>query len=803
MIKNYITIAVRNMRKYTFYTAINIFGLAVGVTACLYIALYVSDELSYDRFHADAENIYRVGLHGRISGQEIYTTNSSMPLGPTLLTDVPGIEEMLRLIPATRGSGLAFRYNEKVFTEDKIFYADSNFYSFFSFQLERGDSRTVLTEPNSMVITRALAEKYFGDEEPIGKIIVVGNDKWPCKITGIAAEAPSNSHFHFQALISFVTIEKDFFPGWTGNSMQTYVRKNAATSVAEINTKLEEVVARHIGKELEEGLGISFDEFKKQGGIYSYVAYPLVDSHLRSSFQDDIEPSSDIQYVYVFSAVGVFILIIACINFMNLSTARSANRAKEVGLRKTLGSHRTQMVTQFLAESFTYSVIAVTLAVLLCYLLLPYFNLLSGKQLTLALFIQPVFLFTLLGLTIFIGLIAGSYPAFYLTSFNTVEVLKGKVRAGLKSKGVRSTLVVVQFSVSTFLIISTVVVYRQLNYMQGKNLGLDKENVITVSNTRRLGQNAEAFEQAVEGLSHVKKASFTNNTFPGMDNTTVFRQQGSDKDHLMGLYYTDWDHLDVMRLTMKEGRFFSRDFVTDSSACILNEAAVRELGLNEAVNTELTDFQGTKPEQIRVIGVVSDFNFESLKTIVRPVVIRLTDTRRNLMIRYEGSPQEAVTAIEKTWKQMAAGEPFEYTFLDQDFDQLFREEQRLGQLFSVLTGLAIFIACLGLFALAAFTAEQRTKEIGIRKAMGAGVLSITTLLSREFTLLVIASVAIAAVPAYFLLDSWLGNFAYHAELGWLVFVGSGLAALIIAWATVSFQAFKAARAKPIDSLRYE
>ncbi|MFZ5973206.1 MAG: FtsX-like permease family protein [Bacteroidota bacterium] len=452
--------------------------------------------------------------------------------------------------------------------------------------------------------------------------------------------------------------------------MQTYIRKAPATTVASINSSLEAIVEKHVGKEIEQGLGITFAEFRKQGGIYSYFAYSLTDSHLKSDLQEQIEPGGNIQYIYIFVAVGIFILVIACINFMNLSTARSANRAKEVGLRKTLGSGRSQMVFQFLAESVVYSLISVALAVIVCYLLLPQFNLLSGKSLTFGLLVKSFLLATLAGIVLFIGLVAGSYPAFYLTSFNAVEVLKGKVRAGLNSKGVRSTLVVLQFSISTFLIISTVVVYRQLQFMQSKDMGLDQHNIITINNTRRLGTNAEAFKNALEELAQVKGASFTSNALPGVDNTTVFRQQGSEQDRLMALYYTDWDHAAVMKITVKEGRFFSRNFASDTTACVINEAAQRELALDAPLNTELTDFQGTTPEKIRIIGVVADFNFESLKNNVRPLVIRLSpSTRRNLMIRYEGSASEMVAAVAANWKKYASGEPLEYPFSRSGFRQ--------------------------------------------------------------------------------------------------------------------------------------
>lgn len=801
MLRNYIIVALRNILKHKFFSAINIIGLAIGMACCLLIFVYVMDELSYDRFHKGYENIYRVALHGRISGQEILATTSSLPVGPTMKTDIPGIEEVTRLFPV--GSGMAFRYEDKSFTEEKVFYADSNFFEFFSFKLIQGDAKTLLREPNSIVITRTVADKYFGKEDPMGKIMVVGLDKYPCKVTGVSEDTPVNSHFHYNAIISFVTGEKNYFAGWTGNSIQTYVRKTPGTRVTEINSKLEDLVEKYVGKELQEGLGISFEQFRKQGGIYAYFIFPIADSHLRSGITNDLEPNGDIRYVYIFAGVGIFILLIACINFMNLATAQSAGRAKEVGLRKTLGSQRSQMIWQFLSESFIYSLVAVLLAIGVTFLVLPYFNLLAGKELTLAALISPTFMLAILLLMIVVGLVAGSYPAFYLTSFSVVEVIKGKVRSGMKSKGVRSSLVVFQFAVSTFLIIATVVVFQQLNYMQGRDLGLDKHNVVKISGGRRLAKNMEAYKTAVESQPGVLKASYTNNDFPGMDNITVFREQGKDLDHLVGKYEADWDHLDVMKMELKQGRFFSRDFGTDTVAAVINEAAVKEFGFVNPLQGELVDYNGIKPQTVKVIGVVRDFNFENLKATVRPVVIRLTPTGRKIMVRYEGDSRRVIESLEQQWKNLAPGEPFEYAFLDQEYDALFRSEMRLRDIFTVFSSLAIFIACMGLFALAAFTTEQRTKEIGVRKALGASVTSLALLLSKEFTRLVLLAIIPAVTAGWFVANWWLSDFVYRIDLGPFLFIASALGAIVIAWVTVSYQSIKAASSNPVHSLRYE
>jgi putative ABC transport system permease protein len=800
MLKNYFKVAFRNILKHKFFSFINILGMTIGVTACLLIILYVSDELSFDKFHTKADRMYQVGLHGKIAGQEIYTSTTCPPMSAALVADIPEIEESTRL----DGYGLAaIKYGEKAFTEEKIFYADSNFFQFFSFKLLEGDAKTALKEPNSIVFTTSLAKKYFGNESAIGKLVTVGNDSTTYKVTGIAENAPTNSHVIFTALISASSAEHLKRTIWLNNGMYTYFILNKNAKLEDAVKKFDNLVVKYVGPEIERFMGVSLKNMKEQGGAYGYFAEKVTDIHLRSKAQHTIEPPGNITYVYFFAGIGIFIIIIACINFMNLSTARSAGRAKEVGLRKTLGSLRGQMIGQFLAESMIYSLITVILALATCYFLLPFFNTLAGKQLGMGIFLTPAFIVGVVLLVLFVGLIAGSYPAFYLTSFNAVEVLKGKVRAGMKSGGVRSTLVVCQFALSIFLIIFTTVVYQQITFMQERNMGIDKHNVLVIRNTSRLGTNRDAFKNSLNDLTGIVKSSYTNNNFPGVNNTTVFKSAGSEQDHIMGLYYADYDHMDVLKFELKEGRFFSKDFPSDSSAIILNEAAVKEFGFNNPLQEEILYNDSGTPLRYKVIGIYKDFNFESLKFKVRPLAIMLTKNANQLMVRYEGNSKNALASIEKLWKTQAPNEPFDYNFLDENFDELFRVEQRMGQVFSVFSGLAIFIACLGLFALAAFTAEQRTKEIGIRKALGASPVGLVVLLSREFTKLVLIAFVPAAVAAWFIVDSWLNGFEYRIDIDPLVFIGSGVIAIVIAWLTVSYQSIKAAATNPVNSLRYE
>ncbi len=801
MFKNYYKVAVRNILKYKLFSAINILGMTIGITSCLMIILYVTHELSYDKFHADADRIYQVGLNGKIGGQDIRVSNTCPPMAEALVADVPEVDAATRIVQMYQP---VVRNGEKIFTEEKVFFADSNFFEFFSYKLKEGEIKTALKEPNTVVLTEIMAKKYFGEENPMGGLLVMGSENKTFKVTGIAETPPTNSHFSYNILVSAVSNDNLKAGIWLNNFMFTYFKTKPNTSIDQVESKFIPLVEKYIGPEIEKFMGTSLKQMQEAGGAYGYYATNIKDIHLHSTSQGDIEPGGNIMYVYFFSGIGLFILIIACINFMNLSTARSAGRAKEVGLRKALGSLRGQMIGQFIAESILYSLLAVILALIACYYLLPSFNLLSGKELGMEIFRTPLFIVGIIGLVLFVGVVAGSYPAFYLTSFSAVEVLKGKVRAGAKSKGIRSFLVVFQFGLSIFLIIFTVVVFQQIQFMQKKNLGIDKNNVLILGNTNRLGNNKEAFRNGLAQLTGISKISYTNNTFPGVNNTTVFKTGGSEQDHIMGVYYADYDHQDVLKFELKDGRYFSNEYATDSLAILLNEAAAREFGFTNPIGEEvLYNDNGSTFKKYKVVGVIKDFNFESFKDQVRPLSILLTQNSSNLLVRYEGDPAEVIKNVEKLWRQNASSEPFEYTFLDESFDRLFRAEQRMGKLFSVFSSLAIFIACLGLFALAAFTTEQRTKEIGVRKSMGASVFNLSILLSKEFTKLVVIAFIPAAILAWYVSDTWLNSFAYRIDINPLVFVLSGIAAIVIAWLTVSYQSIKAATANPVNSLRYE
>lgn len=801
MLKNYLKIALRNIRNKKFYSLLNLLGLSIGITAGVLIIIYVQDELSYDQFHPNVENKYVVGLTGKLGNQEIRGIFTPPIMAGTVLEETPGIESVTR----TNNVGdIVFRRGDQAFTEKSVYWADSTFYNFFGFELLQGDPETVLDAPNKAVLTESTAAKYFGNENPIGQTLTVGNDQSSYEVTGVTADPPHNSHFEFDILLSFSSIEYSRSTQWLSNSINTYIEVNPNVTVTEIEKSFDEIVTKYVGPQMEQFMGAAIEQMREQGNEYGYFAVPILDLHLQSAGIDmSFKPPSDITYVYIFSVIGFFLILIACVNFMNLYTASASSRAKEVGLRKTLGAERNGMMTQFLFESILYVLLAAVLSLFLIYLILPWFNSLSGKMLTLQIFTEPWFLGTMFGLLVVIGLIAGSYPAFYLTAFSPVEVLKGRVRRGAQSSGFRSTLVVGQFFISIGLITCTILVNQQLQFMQNKNLGFNKEQSIVLTNTSRLDNNREPFKEELLSDTRVFAASYTTFTIPGTQSVTVFQRPETDSDYIMALYFADHDHQDALGFEMAEGRFFSEDFPTDSSAIVINQAAVQELGLEDPVGKEII-FPGNDNRVYNVIGVMEDFNFESLRNEIMPLAIVLTETANEMIVRFKSEdPREAVNMIETTWDKYSGGEPVDYTFLDDDFDQLFRQEQRMGRVFMTFTIIAIIIACLGLLGLSAYMAERRTHEIGVRKVLGATVLSILGLLSVEFLKLIAISFLLAIPVSWYFIHNWLQDFAYRIEIGPMVFVATAGAALMIVLITISWQTLKAALMNPVKSIRTE
>ncbi len=809
MIKNYLKISIRTIFNQKFYTFINVFGLSVGIAVSLLILLYIMDEFSYDRFHKNGKNMAEVYLKGRLNDQEFFFYSSCNPLGPVGVEEIPELQDFCRL---TLWRNMIVKYEEISFTEERMLLADSSFFRLFSFHLVEGNPETVLKEPNSLVLTESLAKKYFdyqgpGDSRPIGKMMNIGNDEWLHKVTGIVEDPPSNTHIKFDLILSLSSWDYMKRNQWTSNNLTTFFLLNENADWGDTHEKISDMVARYVGPEVQQFLGISLKEFEEKGGSYGYFLTPLLDLHLKAATSEtQLEPFGDIKYVYILSAIALFIIIIACINFMNLSTARSANRAKEVGIRKTIGARKGLLIGQFLTESLLFSVISMLIAWVLVYFALPVFNQISGKSLHISSIFKPESVLGMTVLIVLVGFLAGSYPAFYLTSFKPTEVLRGKVKVGMKSSGIRNGLVIFQFSISIGLIICTMLVYNQLQFLQRKNLGFDKENIILISNGSVLGEKKGNFLKEIKEYNDIQYACLSNNTPPNQGFNSVFRPVGrGQEDIMLNYYYTDYDFLNTYKFKIVKGRFFSRDFPADSSAIVINEAAADLIGWEDPLGHIIGEFNQDAPmTEHEVIGVVKNFNYQSLKTEIAPMAMVFGDWGNIISVKYKsGDVQSVIRLLENKWKGLNTDAPFEYSFLDEQFDSIYRAEQRLGKIFLIFTFFAILVACLGLFGLATFTAEQRAKEIGIRKAMGASIGGVILLLSKDYIKLVLISFLVAIPVSYYIIHEWLQNFAYRINIGIFVFVLAGSGALIIAWLTVSYQSIKAASANPVNSLRYE
>lgn len=789
------------MLRHKAYSAINVAGLSFGIAATLIIIVYVMDELSFDKFHANAEQIYRLGFKGRLQGNEFNMAVSPAPVAEAMQKGIPEVEETVRV---GLWRTMPMSYGEKNFTEKHMLLADSNFFKFFSFKVVEGDVNTFLKGPNKAVITRSAAKRYFGSEDPIGKILLRGSEKIATEVTGVVEDAPAHSHIPFDIVLSGESWDYMKNSQWTSNNLYTYVRFRAGSDLNKITSELNAMAETNIGAELERLLGLSFKDFRSKGNDVGLFMMPMLDIHLKSGLDEEISAGGNIQYLYIFGAIALFIILIACINFMNLSTARSANRAKEVGIRKTIGAFRGRLIIQFLSESMLYSVLSTIVALAIIGLCLSSFNYLAGKELTMEIFLHPVMIGGLILFTLFVGFISGSYPAFYLTAFKPTEVLKGKIRSGFKNSALRNVLVVVQFVISIALIFGSLVVYRQLHYMQEKNLGFEKENIVDLLHTIGLGKNAQAFKNEINSNPAFKGASFANNLPPNISWTSAFRKAGSEQDFLLFVYQMDYDHLSTMGYELAEGRFFSREF-TDTAAVLLNETAYKQIGFANLEEATMLSYQGDEPKPVKVIGILKDFNFRTIKDEVKPMIILLSqEPNYEMAIRLTpGNVQEKIATLESIYRKYTNGAPFEYTFIDENFDALFRAEQRMSKIILVFTILAIGIACLGLFGLAAFTAEQRAKEISIRKVMGASVSQMTLLMSRDFAILVLIAFVIATPLAWYMAGSWLEGFAARISLDASIVILSGVLAMAIALLTISFQSIKAARENPVKAMRSE
>jgi putative ABC transport system permease protein len=814
MLRNYLKTAFRSLWKNKGFSAINILGLAIGLATCLLILIYVADELSYDRYNVNADRIYRVDNDIKFGGADVKLAVAPAPTGPTLLRDYPEVEKETRF--RTNGGRLVKKGNQNI-KEESVILADSTLFEVFTLPMIAGDPHTALKDAHTVVITERMAEKYFDAttatlSSVVGRTLMI-NDSIPYKVTGVIRNIPSNSHFHFDFYLSLTESAeaKRTDDAWLSGNFQTYIVLKKGVDPKRLEAKFPGMVRRYVGPLIQQIVHISLEDFKKSGDVCDFYLTPLTAIHLHSNKIAELDANGSIQYVYIFSAIAVFILLIACVNFMNLSTARSANRAREVGIRKVLGSMRGGLISQFLLESVMISFISLVLALGLAAVLLPVFNSLSGKGMSIGIFFRPWMLPAMLAMVLVVGMLAGSYPAFFLSAFQPIAVLKGKLSGGLRTGWLRNSLVVFQFMISIVLLVGTAVIYQQLQYIRSRDVGYKRDQVMIINNTYALGSQAKAFEQEVRGITGVEGATMTGYLPTGGDgnNDAIFLSPDLDvkKSISTQVWEVDDQYIPVLGMQMVDGRNFSRDFLTDSTAVVINEAEAVMMQGEKPVGAklyEIDDLKTRKVKEYHVIGVVKNFNFNTLRQVVTPMMLHLGQDEGRVSLRIQGSNTHQLAGeIEKLWRNMAPSQPFSYTFMDEEFNNQYVDEQRMGNIALSFSVLAIFIGCLGLFGLTAYAAEQRTREIGIRKVLGASVRGIIVLLSRDFLLLVLIALLIAFPLSWWAMHYWLQGFAYRIGIGWEVFGLAALLAIGIAMLTVSFQAIRAALANPVRSLRTE
>jgi len=829
MIQNYFKLGWRNMVRNKASSFINISGLSIGIACALLIAIFINNELSYDRFHKDAGRIFQVIINGNMNGQEFWAGNTPPPVGAALTKNIPEIETYTRFY---KPRDIVFRYEEngatnKFFTEKNVLAVDSNFLQVFDFGIIEGNAATALMNPGSVVITEAMAKKYFGNDpdsyrEAIGKTLLLNQDKRPFTVTAVIKNIPSQSsiQFDFLAPVADFPVVKRFTWSWVWLQTVCYVKlkenvRAGDAGLRAIESKFPSVVKVQAANGFNR-IGKPFDEFVKNGGKWDFHLMPVTDVHLRSGDVSMrwLSRISNIKYIYIFGSIAVFIILLACVNFMNLSTARASNRAKEVGIRKVTGSTKTQLVKQFLSEAILYSFVSSVIAVALVILLLKGFSAIIDEPISFQNAFTPAIWISLLALTIVVGLLAGSYPAFYLTGFKPVLVLKGKnLLSG--SKGnllVRNGLVVFQFTISTIMIVGTIVVLEQLKFFRNTDLGFNKENVMIISSTNRLGESEESFRESITQIAGVELASITTSvpSQSAFGDSYQPESEGNNNAAEINLssFMVDETFIPTLDIKVVKGRNFSKDF-SDSASVILNEEAMRQIGWKDPIGKWL-DYPGGNNVRFKVIGIVKNFNVESLQAAISPFALFHTSSKTydlgftNIVAKIK-SPDlpHVINQLESKWKGFISAEPFDYDFLDAQFNAQYRSEQRLGSIFSVFAGLSIFIACLGLFGLSAYMAERRTKEIGVRKVLGASVQSVVVMLSKDFVKLTIVAAVIAFPVAWYFMNKWLEDFAYRINISWSIFLVAGLGTLLVTLITISFQAISAAVANPVKSLRTE
>jgi putative ABC transport system permease protein len=804
MLRNYWWIVVRMMLRQRGFSLINVGGFTIGITSSLLLVLYVQHELSFDRFHPDSDRIYRVAFEGQLQGNSFRSAETGAPLARALRMETPEVESTLRM---ASWPTFPVHFDTYDSTEPYLLLADSNFFRFFHFNLIEGNPDEVLLGKDKLVISESAAKRFFnyqgrGDTSPLGKTLTLAQG-YQATVVGIAEDAPAASHFHFTLILSLASWQELAREGWMNGLVKTYFKLKPGASLSAVEEKLEEFTQTHLKQELET-YQASLDQFWRQGNFLRFSIQKLTDIHLHSHLDDEIEENGEAQYIYLFIAIAVFIILLACINFVNLSTARSASRTKEVGVRKTSGALNGTLVMQFLFESYFFTLLALLLSLLLVVICLFPFNMATGKDLSLQSLFHPYFLSGIGLFLVLVGILAGGYPAFFHTYLSPAQILKGRLRSGTTTYGIRNMLVAFQFFISIALIISTWVVYEQVHYLQTQPVGFDKSNVITLLHTANLKEQAAAFKKELHDLPGVVSASFANRMPPYVDWIGVFRPVSEQKDFIMTVYEMDPDHLQTMGYEMVSGRFFSHD-PADTGAMIINETAAKSLKWNLSGEKKYLTTYSPNRFTREVIGIMRDFHFHALKDSIRPLAVMPSrQPNWEMAIRIRPENQDiTLEQIKTLWRKHAPNAAFEYSFLEENYRSSYLKEKRVGNVFLIFTFLSMLIGCLGLFGLATYSAEQRAKEIGVRKVLGASVFHVAMLLTRDFTRQIILAFIVAAPLSWWALHEWLKQFPYHILFPWHILVLSGLISLMVAVITVSYKAVTAALRNPSRLLRNE
>jgi putative ABC transport system permease protein len=789
MIKNLLKTAIRHIRKHLGYSLLNILGLTLGITSALFLIIYVSDEISYDRYHENADRIYRVSSKITETDDQFTWIVAQIPFGPQVVQDYPEVQSFVRFINMPRA---LYKFEDKEYVEENFYYVDSTLFDIFSYKILRGEVRSAIKDPGKIVLTETAATRYFGDDDPIGKTLITGDNTF--EVTGVIEDVPYNSHLRFDAVSARNNLPKQL-GSWGNFGVFTYLLLPHDVDIEAFETKMQGMYDAHM-KTIFGPLNINIE----------YIMEPITRIHLYSTSPDEPVPTGSITYVYIFGIVALFLVLIAAMNYMNLATARSSGRAREVGMRKVIGSRRAPLVAQFLSESIVLTVISLIISVILLLVLLPKFNLLAGKSFDISILYSPVVIISAIGVILMAGIIGGSYPAFFLSRFSPVTVLKGEITKGSAGSLFRKILVVIQFTISVVMIICTLVVFRQLNYLKNMDQGFNQENVLTLQLNQNMVRKYPVLKQTLLENDNIKYVTSTNTPMGGGSAKVIFNVETDQGMAQRGINFAvvDHDFIDAMGIKIVEGRDFQQDMPSDTLlAVVVNETLANRMGWREPIGKKV-EVGDENTLRASVIGLMADYHQTGMYNEIESLMLIYRELGNIVYVKLNGNNMEqTISFIETKWKEIFPDQPFLYTFLKERFNRQFEADEKRGLIFTLFTVLAILIACLGLFGLASYMVEQRTKEIGIRKVFGANEGVIIRLISKDFLILVSISIVIALPVAYFFMNNWLQNYVYRTKTGVLLLILATLLTVVITFITISYKAYQAAIMNPASSIRTE